>query len=248
MPFSTQKILFMSLGSQVVNSFRNSRLHFWVCQLMEKLEMEGFTLSHSMTGEDLVLKSIFGKNKRSGFYVDIGCNNPIQKSNTSKLYLKGWNGICVDGNARLIRRFKSIRTRDICLHAIVSDQRKEMTFYQDKRDHEYSSVDPELGDKLKSEGKNLTEIRMTSITLEEILDRHLGQRKIDLLCVDVEHHDLQVLKGNNFGKYRPAIICVEFDGKLGELDSSDLHAFLTGVNYEVLAFCSPNVYYQDKVG
>lgn len=237
----------MSFGYQIVNSFRNSRLHLFVCWVMEKLEMEGFTVSHSMSGEDLILKMIFGKNKRKGFYVDIGCNNPIQKSNTSKLYLKGWTGICADGNAALMKIFRKIRRRDICLHAIVSDDVREMIFFQDKKDHEYSSVDPELGGQMKAGNRNLTEIRMTSTTLEQIFDRHLGGRAIDLLCVDVEHHDLQVLKGNNFSKYRPGIICVEFDGKLDELIGSDLHAFLTGVNYEVLAFSTPNVYYADKV-
>lgn len=237
----------MPFGHWIVNSFRNSRLHLLVCRVMEKLEMEGFTLSHSMCGEDLVLKTIFGKNKRNGFYVDIGCNNPIQKSNTSKLYLKGWSGICADGNGALIKKFRRIRKRDICLQAIVSDDRREMVFYQDKKDHEYSSVDPDLGNQLRETHPNLEEIRMTSTTLSEIFDSHLGGRTIDLLCVDVEHHDLQVLKGNDFVKYRPAVICVEFDGKLGELDSSELHAFLTGVNYEVLAFCTPNVYYADKV-
>src|ERR1700733_12833924 len=135
----------MSLGNQIVNSFRNSYLHLWFSKLMEKIEMEGVTMSYSMCGEDLFLKTIFGKNKRSGFYVDIGCNNPIQKSNTSKLYMKGWQGICADGNAALIKKFRRIRKRDICLHAIVSDERKEMVFYQDVKDHEYSSVDPELG-------------------------------------------------------------------------------------------------------
>jgi len=206
--------------------------------------MEGFTLSHSMSGEDLMLKTIFGKNKRSGFYVDIGCNNPIQKSNTSKLYMKGWQGICADGNATLIKKFRRIRKRDICLHAIVSDERKEMIFYQDQKDHEYSSVDPELGTKLKANNKNLVEVKMTSTTLADILDQYLDNRKIDLLCVDVEHHDLQVLRGNNFEKYRPVVICVEFDGKLGELEGSELH---TGVNYEILAFCAPNVYYSNKI-
>jgi FkbM family methyltransferase len=214
---------------------------------MEKFEMEGLTLSHSMSGEDLFLKQIFGKNKRSGFYVDIGCNNPIQKSNTSKLYMKGWQGICADGNSTLVKKFRKIRRRDICLHAIVSDERKEMVFYQDEKDHEYSSVDPQLGSKLKATSKTLVEMKMTSTTLEDIFDRHLGSRNIDLLCVDVEHHDLQVLKGNNFEKYRPTVICIEFDGKLSELNSSELHTFLTGVNYEVLAFCAPNVYYSNQV-
>lgn len=236
----------MAFGYQLVNSFRNSYLHFLFCQFMERFEMEGLTVSHSMSGEDLFLKQIFGKKKRSGFYVDIGCNNPIQKSNTSKLYMKGWQGICADGNAALVRRFRKIRKRDICLHAIVSDERKEMIFYQDRKDHEYSSVDPELGTKLRENSKDLAEIRMTSTTLEDIFDQHLGNRKIDLLCVDVEHHDLQVLRGNNFEKYRPGVICVEFDGALSQLAGSELDTFLTGVNYEVLAFCAPNVYYTDK--
>jgi FkbM family methyltransferase len=214
---------------------------------MERFEMEGLTMSYSMSGEDLFIKHLFGKNKRSGFYVDIGCNNPIQKSNTFKLYLKGWNGICADGNATLVKKFRKIRKKDICLHAIVSDERKEMVFFQDEKAHEYSSVDPQLGSHLKTSGKNITEFKMTSTTLEDIFDQYLGNHKIDLLCVDVEHHDLQVLMGNNFEKYRPRVICVEFDGKLGELEGSEFHTFLTGVNYEVLAFCAPNVYYSNKI-
>jgi FkbM family methyltransferase len=220
----------------------------WFSKLMEKIEMEGVTMSYSMCGEDLFLKRIFGKNNRSGFYVDIGCNNPIQKSNTFKLYLKDWNGICADGNAALIKKFRKIRRRDICLHAIVSDHCREMVFYQDDTNHELSSVDTGLGTELKANNKNLREVKLMSTTLEDIFNQHLGSRKIDLLCVDVEHHDLEVLRGNNFGKYRPRIICVEFDGSLSELKGSGIDTFLTGVNYEVLAFCSPNVYYYDKLG
>lgn len=238
----------MSLAGKIANSFRNSRLHYLYSRFTEKFEMEGLTMSYSMCGEDLFLKRIFGKNKRSGFYVDIGCNNPIQKSNTFKLYLKGWNGICADGNAQLIRKFRKIRKRDICLEAIVSDQCREMVFYQDDADHEYSSVDPDLGSQLKAHGKTLREVKMVSTTLENIFDQHLASRKIDLLCIDVEHHDLEVLRGNNFEKYRPVIICIEFDGSLSELPDSELNTFLTGVNYEVLAFCSPNAYYADHRG
>src|ERR1700722_13828666 len=171
----------MSISSKIVNSYRNSYVHYLSSWFMEKFEMEGFTMSYSMCGEDLILKRIFGKNKRSGFYVDIGCNNPIQKSNTSKLYMKGWQGICADGNAALIKKFSRIRKRDICLHAIVSDERKEMIFYQDQKDHEYSSVDPELGTRLKANSKNLVEVKMTSTTLADIFDQYLDNRKIDLL-------------------------------------------------------------------
>jgi FkbM family methyltransferase len=207
--------------------------------------MEGFTLSYSQCGEDLIIKTIFGKGRKNGTYADIGCNNPIQKSNTFKLYLKGWSGICVDGNADLMKTFEKIRKRDICLHAIVSDNQKEVIFYQDDQNHELSSVDPELGDSLRSVNKGLKEIKMQATTLEAIFEKHLGSHKIDLLCVDVEHHDLEVLRGNNFKKFRPGIICVEFDGDMASLKGSELDLFLTDKGYAPLTFSTPNVFYRD---
>jgi FkbM family methyltransferase len=210
--------------------------------------MEGFTLSYSQCGEDLALKTIFGKNRRSGFYIDIGCNNPIQKSNTFKLYLKGWTGICVDGNGSLINQFKKIRKRDICLEAIVSDSKRELTFYQDNQNHELSSLDPAVGEELKANGSTLVEIKAVSTTLEEILDAHCQQSvKLDLLCVDVENHDLEVLKGNNFEKYRPEVICIEFFvDDLTMIGQTELDVFMRQKGYEVLSYSAPNIFYRDK--
>jgi FkbM family methyltransferase len=235
-----------SPARKFINSVRNSRFHYFLCRIVERFEMEGFTISYSQCGEDLILKSIFGKTKRQGLYVDIGCNNPIQKSNTFKLYLKGWNGICADGNAALMKKFKKIRTRDICLTEIVSDSAREVTFYQDDINHEMSSVDSGQGTELKAIYKNLKEIKTYSTTLAAIFDQHVHSGKIDLLCIDVEHHDLEVLKGNDFDKYRPEIICVEFDGSMMSLKGSELDTFLTARNYTIIAFSSPNVYYRDK--
>ena len=235
-----------SPGRHFINSLRNSRLLYWTCRILEKLEMEGFTLSYSQCGEDLILKSIFGKNTQKGFYVDIGCNNPIQKSNTFKLYLKGWTGICVDGNSVLIEKFRKVRKKDTCLAAIVSDSSREIVFYQDDLHHELSSVDAGQGNELKSMNAELKEIRTFSTTLKDLFEKHLGSRKIDLLCVDVEHHDLEVLKGNDFEKYRPSIVCAEYNGNISTIRGSEMDTFLTENNYELLVFASPNAYYRDK--
>ena len=233
-------------GSGFINTIRNSRFQYLISLFLEKFEMEGFTISYSQCGEDLIIRTIFGKNKRQGLYVDIGCNNPIQKSNTFKLYLKGWSGICVDGNEALIKKFRKLRKRDICLQAIVSDDNREMIFYQDDLHHELSSVDPDLGKELRSANSGLKEIKTRSTTLKEIFTTHLDSRKIDLLCVDVENHDLEVLKGNNFEKFRPEIICVEFNGNMNSLIGSEINSFLTGKGYEVLAISSPNAFYRNK--
>jgi FkbM family methyltransferase len=214
--------------------------------MLERFEMEGFTLSYSQAGEDLILKHIFGKNRRQGLYVDIGCNCPIQKSNTFKLYLKGWSGICVDGNENLIRQFRKIRKRDICLQEIVSDQERDVIFYQDDLNHELSSVDPEIGKDLREGSAGFKEISTRSTTLAKILEKHAGSRKIDLLCVDVENHDLEVLKGNDFKRFRPEIICAEFHGSIDLLQASELHTFLKATGYSLLALASPNVYYRSQ--
>ena len=50
---------------------------------------------NSRWGVDLTLNDIF-KNKKKGFYIDIGCHHPIINSHTYLLYKKGWMGINVD--------------------------------------------------------------------------------------------------------------------------------------------------------
>jgi FkbM family methyltransferase len=207
--------------------------------------MEGFTISYSQCGEDLILKTIFGKNQRKGFFVDVGCNNPIQKNNTFKLYLKGWKGINIDGNPDLIKKFRSIRKRDISINEIISNEQKEVIFYQDDQNHELSSMDISTGEQLKSNNPRVKEIKRVSKTLENVLDQYLAGERIDLLCVDVESHDLEVLKSNNFQKYRPRIICVEYGGDYSSLQDSELHAVFTNNGYRPITFSYPNVFYKD---
>jgi len=203
-------------------------------------------MSYSVAGEDILIRNLFGKNRRQGLYIDIGCNMPIQYSNTFKLYLKGWDGICVDGNENLIRKFRKIRKRDICLQEIVSNEERDITFYQDNLNPTLSSVDPVIGKDLYDGSTGIKEITTRSTTLARIMEKHVGSRKIDLLCVDVENHDLEVLKGNDFTRFRPEIICVEFHGSMDRLNTSEMHSFLSGAGYDLLALSSPNAYYRNK--
>ena len=51
--------------------------------------------SYSISGVDLIIDRIF-KKKKTGVYIDIGCNHPIKYNNTYLLYKRGWNGINID--------------------------------------------------------------------------------------------------------------------------------------------------------
>ena len=51
--------------------------------------------SYSMDGEDIVISNYF-KDKKKGFYIDIGCYHPIHRNNTFLLFKKGWQGMNID--------------------------------------------------------------------------------------------------------------------------------------------------------
>ena len=54
-------------------------------------------ISYSFGGCDLLINYIF-KNQSKGFYIDVGCQNPIANNNTYLLHKKGWKGINIDLN------------------------------------------------------------------------------------------------------------------------------------------------------
>ena len=43
-----------------------------------------------------MLADEFFKKKMSGFYVDVGCHQPLLNNNTYRLYKRGWRGINID--------------------------------------------------------------------------------------------------------------------------------------------------------
>ena len=71
--------------------------------------------SYSMDGEDIEIFNYF-KNKKNGFYVDVGAYHPIERNNTMLLYLNGWEGINIDISAFSIKLFNHLRARDLNLN------------------------------------------------------------------------------------------------------------------------------------
>ena len=171
-------------------------------------------VSYSFEGEDMLLSRMF-KNQRNGFYVDVGAYHPQMYSNTYHFYLQGWKGINIDAMPGSMKIFNKIRKNDINLEIPISDTKETLTYYTFNHTN-LNGFSKELaverdGWKVGDwEVKLISETKLQTLTLSEILDKYLPPNQtIDFLSVDVEGLDYEVLRSNDWKKYRPKIVLVE---------------------------------------
>ena len=186
--------------------------------------------TYSMDGEDLVILDYF-KNKKEGFYVDVGCYHPIHRNNTFLLYKKGWKGMNIDIHSFSIELFNYLRPKDLNYNFAVSDKIELINMYFQKELSQLSTID--YNQAKKSLQGQIKEKKIQAYTLDEIFKfSNLDGKKIDLLDIDVEGADFKVLKSLSFEKFQPELICVEVHDK--NLKESETFKLLNNLDYELI--------------
>jgi FkbM family methyltransferase len=206
------------------------------------------TRSFAQDGEDVLLYAFFKYKKRGykGFYVDIGAHHPFRFSNTALFYRKGWKGINIEPTTHLIDLFYKHRKRDINLQAAVSDHSGSLTFFEFN--------EPALNgfdEKLSLERASMSQYQLISkrdvpvFTLKEILDKHLPEnQRIDFFTIDVEGHDLNILKSNDWEKYKPFFILIEGEFNSNNAPDNDIHQFLDARHYRIVGMAKRTLLYR----
>ena len=183
-------------------------IRFILLDAIRKLLCINSDVTYSQVGEDIIIYDIL-KSVSKGFYVEVGSNEPIQHSNTFKLYQKGWKGITIDANQTMVTMHKKIRVNDIALCAAVSDEEKDVTFYEFDMD-EINTIDTDFYNQNKEKQRVSRTTTTRTQTLNSILSVNLpDSTSIDLLLIDVEGHDFQVLNSIDLRKHRPKLIIIE---------------------------------------
>ena len=162
--------------------------------------------SYSMDGEDLIIFDYF-KNKKKGFFIDVGCYHPIHRNNTFLLYKKGWQGINIDIHSFSVDLFNYLRPKDLNYNYAISDKNEILNMYYQKKLSQLSTIEYDQAKKV-FQGP-IKEKKIQALTLDEILNISKIEKKIDLLDIDVEGADFKVLKSFSLEKFRPELICVE---------------------------------------
>lgn len=204
---------------------------------------------YSQFGEDSILFSYFRKKAFAktlrisdidlgrGFYVDIGCHHPYMISNTWFFYQRDWRGINVDPAPGIVEEFNRIRPGDINLQIAIAAEDGEATFHANGRSVHNSLV----------ASANLTErYTVPTMRLQTLLDRHLPPGcDINILSVDVEGLDLEVLRSNDWTKYRPEMVVVEHhEAAIQKVIASKIFEAMTGWGYALYGWAQPSLIFQ----
>jgi len=186
--------------------------------------------TYAMNNEDTAVLDYF-KNKKNGFYVDVGCYHPIHRNNTYLLHKKNWNGINIDTSEFSIDLFNFIRPKDLNYNCAISNKNEIIKVFYQKKLSQLSTTEIDQA-KNVFQG-NIKEKKIEAFNLDEILNKsNYRNTKIDFLDIDVEGADLKVLEGLSFDKYNPELICVEIHEK--EVKLSKIYNFLTEKKYKLI--------------
>jgi len=210
-------------------------LAYSLIELKNKIISNFLKNSYSQKGEDLIIDKLL-EYKKNGFYVDVGAYDPHRFSNTKRFYKKGWHGINIEPNPDNYQKFVKYRKRDVNLNVGIGNVNATLNLYK-FIPNTLSTFSKEEADRYIKQGYKLKNIIGVSVKkLVNVLNEYPKDKEIDFITIDTEGFDIEVLKSNDWLKFKPKLICIEsvkhtIDGKNNKKkDNHEL--FLKNVGYE----------------
>ena len=158
---------------------------------------------------------------------------------------RGWTGINIEPATAAYARLVADRPADVNLNCGLSDREGVLTFYEDPRIMNWSTDADlllNLFAGLGCERSMLVAHEVPVTTLRSVCERHVGDRVIDFLKIDVEGHEAAVIAGGDWSRWRPRVVLAE-EGCGGRQSADHWEATLLGAGYEHAAFDGLNHYY-----
>lgn len=162
--------------------------------------------SYAQNYEDVMLRRAL-RDVSSGFYVDVGANDPTEDSVTRHFYEHGWHGINIEPLSAHCEALAWERPRDINLCCAAGSETGELSLWEcDVRG--WATADAGVVRHHQAAGKQGWYRTVPVMPLDVLLERHAPE-VIHFLKIDVEGHEKAVLEGLDLTRFRPWIILAE---------------------------------------
>ena len=171
----------------------------------------------------------------AGFFVEVGANRPQFASQTWHLEQLGWTGVLIEPQPDLAAAAAaSARRQGVRGRLLVAGQRRAAAC----RCMSPARCPRSIAIAWRPGPSRRQVIDVPVRTLDDILAEAAAPPGFDLLSVDVEGHELEVLSGFDFARWRPRLILLE--DHVGNLAR---HRFLKAAGYRLIRRFENNGWY-----
>ena len=155
-------------------------------------------------------------------FLDIGANDGVSYSNSRRIAIDGWKGVCLEPSPSAYNKLLAIYADSDRVYPVnygISDVAGEFEFHEsgnwEGRDYEtpvsiLGTLDPEQ--KKRFDGMTWSVIRCNFVTFHEFLNDSPIQ-KFDFISIDVEGHDWMVLRQIDLRSLGCQMICMEHNSE-----------------------------------
>jgi FkbM family methyltransferase len=180
------------------------------------------------------LKAEFFDGAPAGYFVEVGANEPQRGSQTWQFERAGWSGVLVEPQPDLasqLRRTRRARVFDVACSSPANASKTARLYLLGphsslKRELVVTGVVPHGA------------IDVLARTLDDILEEAEAPAPIDFVSIDVEGHEIEVLKGFDLRRWRPRLLLIE-----DHVTSLAVHRFLTRGGYRLIRRTGLNGWY-----
>jgi len=167
-------------------------------------------MSFSQLGQDLKVIDFY-KNKKDGFFIEIGANDGINLSNTYLLEKEyNWKGICCEPLPHIFDQLVMNRPNSICYReAVYNKSGLSLIFNIAHHSELLSGIAEHIDAHKNTVDSNKTTIQVETISLLDVLDKANAPKFIEYMSIDTEGSELEILRNFDFDKYTFGLIDVE---------------------------------------
>lgn len=164
----------------------------------------------SQYGEDVFLYELFGL-RTTGCFIEVGAHDGLQLSVSYAFEAMGWNGVLIEAlpdQADACRRSRPhSRTVHAALVAPGSPPTATFTYTLGDPLLSFHVADTFHQDLVRREGGQPVSLTVPAMTMDAVLEGHTTP--IDFASIDVEGGEVNLLRGFNLERYKPAVLLIE---------------------------------------
>ena len=171
---------------------------------------------------------------RKGYFVEVGANDPRERSQTWHLEQAGWTGVLVEPQPDLAAALKRARSGKV-FEAACSTPENSGRMLPLHVAGPLSSLDRHT----MAPGASPEKVIAVPVrTLDSILEEAGTPGSFDFLSIDVEGHEIEVLRGFDIVRWQPQLILIE-----DHVSDLSKHRYLGRAGYRIIRRYENNGWY-----